>query len=87
MTTCICGKEEIEEGHVLNALLYKNDKPIFICSDCPPQPCFNCKELGSIENPCSCTVKLENLALADIKAIFADGGLSVGKELSDDSGY
>lgn len=87
MTTCICGKEEIEEGHVLNALLYKNDKLVFICYDCPPQICPNCKELGSAKNPCSCTVKLENLALADIKAIFAKDGLSVGKELSDESGY
>ena len=79
MTTCVCGKEEIEEGYMLNELLYKNDKPVWVCSDCPPQPCPNCKELDSWKEPCACTVSLKGMNLADLKAIFAKDGLSVGE--------
>lgn len=83
MTICVCGKKEIEEGYVLNALLYKNDKSVWVCSDCPPQPCFNCGEPDSWNEPCSCTFSLKGVNLADLKAIFAKDELSVGGEQND----
>lgn len=48
------------------------------CSDCPPWTCEACGETCSMDAPCSCWVLLEGMARADIKAVLAAAGLSVG---------
>jgi hypothetical protein len=49
------------------------------CGDCPPWTCQTCGEVCSAKELCSCWVSLEDMGLADIKALLAtDGTFSVG---------
>jgi hypothetical protein len=41
------------------------------CEKCPPWICDGCGQPCSISAPCSCWISLEDVALADIKALFA----------------
>lgn len=47
------------------------------CSNCPPWPCSTCGEMCTTTDLCGCWVSLDGMALADIKGLFAKGGLSV----------
>lgn len=53
------------------------------CNECPPWKCETCGEMSSNDDLCSCWIDLTNLALADVKALFAecDDELSVDVEL------
>lgn len=62
------------------------------CGQCPPWTCEACGKQCSAENLCSCWIKLDDLAPADIKALFAgdgtfnvgtDGSLTVAKPLNE----
>lgn len=49
------------------------------CEQCPPRLCESCGEMDSIAAPCRCWIKIENMAPADVKALFAaDGMFNVG---------
>jgi len=51
------------------------------CGECPPSTCEECGGVNHIATSrmCSCWVSVEDLAPADIKAIFAaDGTFNVG---------
>lgn len=51
------------------------------CAACPPWTCDDCGEIDSYagEPRCACWVSVEDLPLADVKAIFAaDGTFNVG---------
>lgn len=49
------------------------------CGHCPPWTCGDCEQPTSFADPCPCWVSLEGMALADIKAIFAnDPELAIG---------
>lgn len=50
------------------------------CRICPPKPCEYCGGPG--RGNCSCWIQLDGMVLADIKAVFARGGLSVGTEVN-----
>lgn len=51
------------------------------CGDCPPWTCKTCGELSSAAALCSCWIQLDQLAPADIKALFAgDGTFNVGTD-------
>ena len=49
------------------------------CGDCPPWTCEDCGNPCSSAALCSCWISLENMPLADMKALFAaDGTFSLG---------
>ena len=55
---------------------YDNEVPTpDACEQCPPSACDQCA--GVDDRYCECWVPLSGMALADIKASFADLGLSV----------
>ncbi len=45
------------------------------CGECPPAPCVGCG--GPDDRTCSCWVPVADLALADLKAVFAASDLSL----------
>lgn len=48
------------------------------CPSCPPWICADCGETDVVAGPrCGCWQSLENVSLADLKAMFADIDLSV----------
>lgn len=62
------------------------------CSQCPPRRCEQCGEIYSMSDLCKCWVSIEDMAPADIKALFAmdgtfnveaDGSLTVPKGLAE----
>lgn len=53
------------------------------CSDCPPWRCEDCGQMDSAANPCPCWVSLEGMSMADLKATFAQAGLSLTRETKD----
>ncbi|MFF7476574.1 hypothetical protein [Streptomyces sp. NPDC008092] len=49
------------------------------CGECPPWTCGDCGEQCSAAALCSCWIRFNGMALADIKAVFAaDGFFSLG---------
>lgn len=51
------------------------------CGECPPWTCEDCGEQSSAAALCSCWIQLDQLAPADIKALFAeDGTFNVGTD-------
>lgn len=51
------------------------------CGQCPPWRCEKCGEMSSAADLCSCWTRIEDMALADIKALFAaDGTFNVGAD-------
>lgn len=47
------------------------------CDQCPPWKCHSCGRMDSMADPCPCWVSLEGKNLADLKAIFALGDMSI----------
>lgn len=47
------------------------------CDKCPPWLCDQCGQLDSYANKCGCWTELEGMNLADLKAAFALGDLSL----------
>jgi hypothetical protein len=61
---CFCGKRNDDGlGNPIPETVY--------CIDCPPQLCNSCGEMSSIKESCKCWVSLEDMNLADQKALFA----------------
>lgn len=51
------------------------------CGECPPWTCETCGEQCSAADLCSCWIRLDQMAPADIKALFAeDGTFNVGPD-------
>lgn len=51
------------------------------CGKCPPWTCETCGEQSSAAALCSCWIQLDQLAPADVKALFAgDGTFNVGTD-------
>lgn len=48
------------------------------CPACPPWECEDCGEPCSPANLCSCWQRFDQMAMADIKAVLAADGFSVG---------
>ena len=48
------------------------------CESCPPIVCPDCKQIDAMTAPCKCWVSVSDISLADLKGLFATGGLSVG---------
>jgi len=44
------------------------------CDQCPPWRCGRCGEMSSAADLCKCWIRIEDLAPADIKALFAEDG-------------
>jgi len=57
------------------------------CGQCPPWQCETCGEMCSAAALCSCWLRIEDLTLADVKALFAtiDLGVSLRPTTSGDS--
>lgn len=47
------------------------------CGKCPPWVCEDCGQPCSMADPCGCWIQLEGMALPELKALFALGGLSL----------
>ncbi|MGP3737944.1 hypothetical protein ACTWJ9_33075 (plasmid) [Streptomyces sp. GDS52] len=48
------------------------------CGDCPPWTCADCGQICSAQALCGCWIRLDTMAAADIKALFAaDGGFHI----------
>jgi hypothetical protein len=45
------------------------------CGKCPPWTCEDCGEQCSAADLCSCWIRLDTMAPADIKALFAEDGM------------
>lgn len=59
------------------------DTEISSCVDCLPKKCERCGEMDSYRESCSCWISLEDMPMADIKALFArDGGFDLKHEIS-----
>lgn len=52
--------------------------PATYCWQCPPWQCEDCGDWLTVENLCRCWTGVEGMPLADLKALFAKGGLSIG---------
>jgi len=48
------------------------------CESCPPIKCPDCGQIDAMTAPCGCWVSVSDMSLADLKGLFATGGLSVG---------
>lgn len=56
------------------------------CGKCPPWICDDCHETSSMDAMCSCWINVDGLPLADLKAIFALGDMSIGTPITDAEG-
>lgn len=55
--------------------------PSLHCNECPPWQCEDCGETADSENLCRCWTRLDQMAFADVKALFAaDGTFNVSAD-------
>jgi len=47
------------------------------CGSCPPVKCPDCGQMDVMGAPCECWVSVSDVSLADLKGVFASGGLGV----------
>lgn len=47
------------------------------CGNCPPWICDGCGQTCSFAELCVCWIPLDDMALADIKAVFAASDMSI----------
>jgi len=75
--TCLgCGATMPEPNGTPNDI-----SPSGHCGQCPPWRCDTCGEMSSAADLCSCWIRLDQMAPADIKALFAeDGTFNVGTD-------
>jgi len=45
-----------------------------MCDHCPPVICGDCGQMMSLSNLCRCWISVENIAMADAKALFSRDG-------------
>lgn len=50
------------------------------CWQCPPWECEDCGETLTVDDLCRCWTVVEGLPLADLKALFALGDMSVAAD-------
>lgn len=69
-------------GATATALEYEDDggppnhlAPSEHCGECPPWRCEDCGEMCSAADLCSCWIRLDQMAPADVKALFAEDGM------------
>ena len=70
----VCGHPKVE-GHRQSTPAHH--PPISGCPNCPPRKCDQCGEMDSADSHCACWISVEDIPLADLKALFASSDLSI----------
>lgn len=53
--------------------------------ECPPYLCNDCGQSQPQTQPCGCFIRLDQMALPDIKALFAEGAPDLSLDLPKDA--